>query len=174
MKRSFYDMLGVESNADQATIDLAYTQVMGRLSEGIKRGANDATMEAQLVRDGYKILSDPTQRTRYDAKLSADASGVKLVFYPEDKKEQRKLGVQSVVFALLATTFCGIVWWQMNRKINEVRVDYESVVVRKQAAQNTPKVIETTSADPTHSTVVGTIRSEPLIKTAPDKDEQKK
>ena len=173
MKRSFYDMLGVESNADQATLDAAYTHVMERLNEGIKRGANDATMEAQLVRDGYKILSDPTQRTRYDAKLSADASGVKLVFYPEDKKEQRKLGVQSVVFALLAMTFCGIVWWQMNRKINEVRVDYESVVVRKQAAQNVPKVTETTASEPGNQTMVGS-HSEPMVKLAPGKDEQKK
>ena len=41
MKRSFYDMLGVENNADQATIDSAYAQVMGRLNEGIKRGANE-------------------------------------------------------------------------------------------------------------------------------------
>lgn len=172
MKRSFYDVIGVESNADQATIDTAYAHVMERLNEGIKRGANDATMEAQLVRDGYKILSDPAQRTRYDAKLAADASGVKLVFFPEDKKAQRKLGVQSVIFALLATTFCGIVWWQMNRKINEVRVDYESVVVRKQAAQNTPKVTEATSSEQNSSVV--DVHTEPTVHMAPEKEEKTK
>ena len=174
MKRSFYDMIGVEHSADQATIDLAYSKVMERLNDGIKRGANDATMEAQLVRDGYKILSDPAQRARYDAKLAADASGVKLVFFPEDKKAQRKLGVQSVIFALLATTFCGIVWWQMNRKINEVRIDYESVVVRKQAAQNVPKVTESTSSEPGNATVVGISRSEPMVKLVPEKDDKAK
>ena len=115
-----------------------------------------------------------TNSLKSQLELSADASGVKLVFFPEDKKAQRKLGVQSVVFAVLATTFCGIVWWQMNRKINEVRVDYESVVVRKQAAQNIPKVTETTTSEPGSTTVVGVSHSEPMVKLAPEKDEKAK
>jgi hypothetical protein len=32
-------------------------------------------MESQLVRDGYKILSDVALRSRYDAKLAADEAG---------------------------------------------------------------------------------------------------
>jgi hypothetical protein len=172
MKRTFYEMIGVAHDADQAIIDAAYTQVMGRLNEDIKRGANDATMEAQLVRDGYQILSDPAKRKRYDAKLSAEASGVHLVFYPDNKHEQRKLGVQSLVFALLATTFCGVVYWQMNRKISEVRADYETVVVRKQAAQNAPKVIDSPPPDQGAPTVVGTVRSEPVIKGAPAEEKK--
>ncbi len=166
MKRTFYEMIGVQHDADQATIDVAYTQVMERLNEGIKRGASDATMEAQLVRDGYQILSDPAKRVRYDAKLSAAESGVQLMFFPEDKGAQRKLGVETVVFALLATTFVGVVYWQMNRKINEVRADYDSVVVRKQAVQNAPTVIEAPPPEQGAPSIVGTVRSEPLIKDA--------
>jgi vacuolar-type H+-ATPase subunit F/Vma7 len=62
----------------------------------------------------------------------------------------------------------------MNRKINEVRVDYESVVVRKQAAQNIPNVTETTTTEPGNPTVVGISRSEPMVQLAPAKDEKAK
>lgn len=174
MKRSFYEILSVPHDADQATIDAAYAQVMGRLNDGIKRGAADAAMEARMARDGYQILSDHAKRTRYDAKLSAEASGVHLMFAPEDKHEQRKLGVQSVVFALLATTFCGVVYWQMNRKIGEVRADYETVVVRKQAAQNAPKVIDAPPPEQGNPTVVGTVRSEPLLKSTAEAEKDTK
>jgi DnaJ-class molecular chaperone len=166
MKRSFYEMIGVPHDANQATIDVAYTQVMGRLNDAVKRGAAEASMEAQLVRDGYQILSDPAKRSMYDAKLSASEHGVQLMFFPEDKHAQRKLGVQSVVFALLASTFVGVVFWQMNRKVNEVRADYATVVVRKQAAQNVPKVIETNQSGQDKPIVVESARAEPILKNS--------
>ena len=142
MKRSFYEILRVPHDADQATIDAAYAREMQRVNDDIRRGAADAAMEGQLVRDGYQMLSDPAKRARYDAKLSAAEHGVQLVFFPDDKGAQRKLGMQTVVFALLATTFVGVMFWQMNRKIGEVRADYETVVQRKQAAQSAPKVVQ--------------------------------
>ena len=142
MKRSFYEILGVPHDADQATIDTAYAQATQRVNHNIKMGTADAAMEARLVREGYQMLSEPAKRARYDAKLSAEEHGVQLMFFPDDRGAQRKLGVQSVIFALLATTFVGVLYWQMNRKIGEVRADYESVVVRKAAAQNAPKVVE--------------------------------
>jgi DnaJ-class molecular chaperone len=173
MKRSFYEIIGVPHDADRAAIDAAYTRVMEHLNDGIKRGVADATMEAQLVRDGYQILSDPAKRTRYDAKLSASESGVQLMFFPEDKGAQKKLGVQTVIFALLATTFCGVVYWQLNRKISEVRADYASVVVRKQSAQNLPKVTNTPenpSAQQEAPSVVDASRVVPMIKGDAGKD----
>ena len=99
-------------------------------------------MEAQLVKDGYQMLSDPAKRARYDAKLAADEKGVKLMFFTDDKNAQRKLGIQTFIFALLASTLVIVVFWQMNRKINEVRADYDTVVTRKNIEKNGPKVIE--------------------------------
>jgi DnaJ-class molecular chaperone len=147
MKRSFYEILGVQRDADQAGIDAAYSQATQRVNADIKRGAAAASMEAQLLRDGYQLLSDPAKRSRYDAKMSAAESGVKLMFFPDDKGAQRQLGVQTVIFAVAATTFVGVMFWQMNRKVSEVRADYETVVARKQIVQAAPKIIEEVKAD---------------------------
>ena len=144
MKRTFYEMIGVQHDADQATIDVAYTQVMERLNEGIKRGASDATMEAQLVRDGYQILSDPAKRVRYDAKLSAAESGVQLMFFPEDGAARRKLGVETIIFAFLATVLGGIVYYQLTSKMNEVRVEHAQAVTRQKGEQEKVKTIDAT------------------------------
>jgi hypothetical protein len=72
---------------------------------------------------------------------------VQLMFFPDDKGAQRQLGVQTLVFAVLATTFVGVMFWQMNRKVSEVRADYETVVARTQVIQTAPKIIEEVKAD---------------------------
>jgi len=51
MKRSFYEILGVPHDANQATLDTAYAQATQRVTRDIKFGAADATMEARLVRE---------------------------------------------------------------------------------------------------------------------------
>lgn len=147
MKRSFYEILGVPHDADQATIDAAYGQATARVNEDIKRGGAEASMEAQLLRDGYQLLSDPAKRARYDAKLSAAEHGVQLMFFPDDKKSQRALGVQTFVFAIVASALVAVVFWQMNRKISEVRADYDTVVARKQSEKEAPKVVQEVPAE---------------------------
>jgi DnaJ-class molecular chaperone len=170
MKRSFYQMLDVPLTADQAAIDAAYAKAKERLGADIKRGAATASTEGRLIREGYEILSNPAIRAKYDAKMAAAEKGVELVFFPEGEAAQRELGVQSVVFAVLAATFCGVVYWQMTSKMNAVRVDYETVVARKQATQNAPKVIGAIPLEQENATVVVDAgRSEPLIKGAAEK-----
>ena len=168
-KRSFYEMIGVARDADQPGIDAGYALVMVRLAEDVRRGASGASIESQLVRDGYKILSDVGLRSRYDAKLAADEARVKLVFFPEDAGARRKLGIESLIFAVLATIFCYVVYWQLNRKIGEVRVDYAVEVARKQMLQNAPKVIEVPAASQDAGVVNGASHSEPASKGGAEK-----
>ena len=73
MKRSFYEMLGVARNSDQTQIDAACALAMERLNAEDARGIVATVYEAQLIRDGYQVLSDPAQRVRYNAKLAASA-----------------------------------------------------------------------------------------------------
>ena len=98
MKRTFYEILGVPHDADQAVLDTAYAAAQAKVQEAIKLGTAEASMEAQLVKDGYQMLSDPAKRARYDAKLAADEKGVKLMFFTDDKNAQRKLGIQTFIF----------------------------------------------------------------------------
>lgn len=51
MERSFYEMLGVARDADQAQIDAAYALAMERLNAGGVRGNAPAVNEAQLMHD---------------------------------------------------------------------------------------------------------------------------
>lgn len=90
-KRSFYEMIGVARDADQPSIDAAYALVMVRLAEDVRRGASGASMESQLVRDGYKILSDVALRSRYDAKLAADEAGSNWYFFRKMPKRGANL-----------------------------------------------------------------------------------
>src|SRR3972149_1690743 len=114
MKRTFYEMLGMPHDADQAQIDTAYALTTAKLNAAKLRGAAEAVTEAQLIRDGYQILSDPAKRARYDAKLSAAESGVQLMFFPEDSGSRRKLGVQTVILLALVLVLSGVVYFQLS------------------------------------------------------------
>src|SRR3982751_6052696 len=121
MKRSFYEMLGVPQDADLPHIDKAYAVAMAKFSAANTRGVSDAVNEAQLIRDGYAILSDPKKRALYNAKLMADQTGVKLMFFPEGPMQRRKLGVQIAVLLGLVLVLSGIVYQQMSKQMQEVR-----------------------------------------------------
>ena len=148
MKRSFYEMLGVPHDADQARIDAAYALVTAKLEASTNlRGASEAVSEMKLIREGYRILSDPASRARYDGKLAADAAGVKLMFFPEDSGSRRKLGVETVVFAVLAAVFGGVVYWQLSREMEVVRVEHVQAVAKQREGQNKPVTVNATRPD---------------------------
>jgi DnaJ-class molecular chaperone len=148
MKRSFYEMLEVRHDADQAQIDAAYELATAKLHDSTVRGVADAATDAQLIRDGYQILSNPAKRARYDAKLHADEAGIKLMFIPEDNSARRKLGVETLVFAGLATVFGTIVYQKMTVKMDEVRVEHVQAVARHKDDQPKTVVIDTTHSLP--------------------------
>ena len=148
MKRSFYEMLGVPHDADQAQIDAAYTQTVTKLNTGNLRGATEAVIEAQLIRDGYQILSNPERRALYDAKLLEGETGPKVTFFPDDSYGRRRLGLGTVVLVALSAVLGTIVYRHLSVKMDEVRVEHVQAVAKHKEEQPKNVVISTTHAQP--------------------------
>ena len=142
-KRTFYQILGVKPHAEQEEIDAAYAAATARLNTASLPGVKEDVNEMYLVREGYQILSDPTQRAIYDAKLA----GLKLALYPKNKESLHKLGVLTVIFAVLTTIFGAIVYTKLTHKIEEVRIENVQAAKRLKEAQSRPAAAETPSPD---------------------------
>lgn len=151
MKRSFYEMLGVARDANQAQIDAAYALAMERLNAEDVRGIPTTVNEAQLIREGYQILSDVGERARYDAKLAVADRGVRLALFPEDSGSRRKLGVETVVFALVSAVLGAIVYAKLTQKTDEVLVEQKQAVARQKGEPSPP--VTTTAPRPDTSDV---------------------
>ena len=128
-------MLGIGHDADQAQIDAAYAQATARLSAGNLRGVTEAVMETQLIRDGYRILSSPQQRARYDAKLLEAEPGAKLMIFPDDSYGRRRLGIGTVVLVALSAVLGTIVYIHLSLKMDEVRIEHVQAVARHKDEQ---------------------------------------
>ena len=147
VKRSFYEMLGVPHDATKEQIDAAYHDLSDKLSKTTNlRGTSEAMTELTMIRDGYRILSDPQKRKMYDAKILAAETGVQLMFFPEGGTATKKLGLEAVIFAALVSTLGYIVYQQMNKQMDEVRLTYSQAVIKKKEDQ--AKAI---SLDPTQA-----------------------
>lgn len=128
-------MLGIAHDANQAQIDIAYAQATARLSAGNLRGVTEAVMETQLLRDGYRILSSPEQRARYDAKLLEAEPGAKLMLFPDDSYGRRRLGIGTVVLVALSAVLGTMVYRHLSVKMDEVRVEHVQAVARHKEEQ---------------------------------------
>ncbi len=109
-------MLSVPHDANQAQIYDAYSQATIKLNATTNvRGASESVAEMKLLAQSYQLVSN-TEHAIYDAKLSAEARGIKLMFFTKDNKSRRKLGIETVIFAALAATLTGIIYWQLTKK----------------------------------------------------------
>jgi DnaJ-class molecular chaperone len=131
MKRSFYEMLGVEPNATQAQIDTAYALATARINAASLPGVKEDVNEMYLIREGYQILSDPAKREIYDAKLA----DFEFALYPKDRESQHKLGVHTVILAVLTAIFGAIIYAKLNQKIDvkieEVRIETKQAITKQ-------------------------------------------
>jgi len=64
-KRDYYEVLGVDRNADDAALKRAYRELARKYHPDINPGA-DTEDKFKEVNEAYAILSDPKSRTRYD------------------------------------------------------------------------------------------------------------
>jgi preprotein translocase subunit Sec63 len=177
MKRTFYEMLGVPHDADQAQIDSAYASLTQKLGATTSmRGTTETMTELTLIREGYKILSDQKKRAMYDAKLHAAETGVQLMFFPEGATAHKKLGVEAVIFAVLASVLTYVVYQQFARQVDTVRFEHVQAVTRHVEEQNKAVSLEEPRANPPDVKVIITEdakRSGPEVKVIA-KDEEKR
>jgi len=75
MNSEFYELLGVASNANQATIKKAYRQKARELHPDANPDDPAAEEQFKLVSRAYETLSDPDTRSRYDRFGEAGLSG---------------------------------------------------------------------------------------------------
>ncbi len=78
-KRDYYEVLGVDRNADEDTLKKAYRKLAKKYHPDMNPGDKDAEAKFKEATEAYGILSDPEKRKQYDqfghAAFEGDAGG---------------------------------------------------------------------------------------------------
>lgn len=140
MKRSFYEMLGVRADADQAEIERAYSSIVARLASITSlRG----TPETQLIHEGYRILSDAARRAEYDAKVLSRSSSARRPFVADEERAHRNLNLLISGFALMLAIVAGIAWSHVNQRIHQVRLEHQQALAKQKGARPAQIAVQT-------------------------------
>ena len=65
-KKDYYEVLGVEKNADEATIKKAYRSLAKKYHPDMNPGDKTAEAKFKEVNEAYSVLSDKDKRAKYD------------------------------------------------------------------------------------------------------------
>ena len=65
-KRDYYELLGVDRNADAATIKKAYRQLAKKYHPDMNPGDKEAEQKFKEAAEAYSVLSDDNKRRQYD------------------------------------------------------------------------------------------------------------
>ena len=65
-KRDYYEVLGVDKNADEDTLKKAYRQLAKKYHPDLNPGDKDAEAKFKEASEAYAVLSDPEKRKQYD------------------------------------------------------------------------------------------------------------
>ena len=65
-KRDYYEVLGVDRNADDATLKKAYRQLAKKYHPEMNPGDKEAEAKFKEATEAYGVLSDPDKRRQYD------------------------------------------------------------------------------------------------------------
>ena len=148
MKRSFYEMLGIVHDADQPQIDAAYAQATARLNAVTSRGVAAAVAETKLLNEGYRILSSPEQRARYDAKLHAAEAATPVVVFRDEAFRRRRIGMGAMVLTTILAIVGTLLYLRLSIRMEEVKVEHARAVAKHQEELATVKVIEVPHVQP--------------------------
>ena len=64
-KRDYYEVLGVDKNADEATIKKAYRTLAKKYHPDMNPGDKEAEAKFKEVNEAYDVLSDPDKKAKY-------------------------------------------------------------------------------------------------------------
>ncbi len=140
MKQTLYELLELKTGATQAEIDTAYAAVKVRLQPGIDRADTDALNLSRLLKDGYRILSDPERRAGYDATIRAQWKLKRSqIVYESVGVFRIGLGVIITLALLIATGL----WANLKllNKSEDIRVEFAEIARQKKAEQDSPQII---------------------------------
>ncbi len=65
-KRDYYEVLGVDKNADESTLKKAYRQLAKKYHPDMHPGDKEAEAKFKEASEAYAVLSDPDKRRQYD------------------------------------------------------------------------------------------------------------
>ena len=65
-KRDYYEVLGVDKGADEATIKKAFRKLARKYHPDVNPGDKNAEAKFKELNDAYEILSDPQKKAQYD------------------------------------------------------------------------------------------------------------
>ena len=65
-KRDYYEVLGVDRNADDATLKKAYRKLAKKYHPDMNPGDKEAEAKFKEATEAYGVLSDPDKRRQYD------------------------------------------------------------------------------------------------------------
>lgn len=65
-KKDYYEVLGIDRNADEAAIKAAYRKKAKKYHPDLNPGDAEAEQKFKEVNEAYEILSDPEKKQRYD------------------------------------------------------------------------------------------------------------
>jgi molecular chaperone DnaJ len=75
VKRDYYEVLGINQEADEATIKQAYRRLAIKYHPDRNHGDTQAAERMKEINEAYAILSDPRKRQRYDTYGQAGLEG---------------------------------------------------------------------------------------------------
>ena len=65
-KRDYYEVLGVDKNADEAALKKAYRELAKKYHPDVNPGDKEAEAKFKEASEAYAVLSDPEKRRKYD------------------------------------------------------------------------------------------------------------
>src|SRR3954462_1003885 len=66
VEQDYYEMLGVQRGADEATIKAAYRRLAKEHHPDRKNGCKDSEARFKAINEAYDVLKDPQKRAAYD------------------------------------------------------------------------------------------------------------